>query len=104
MLENTKITEDKPKPGWSFRIGLALFVLGWLCPLFIPLVTALDISAKLKAVISGALMLGIPELLWLAAAAVMGKSGFAYLKERFFSLFKKVAPPDRVSRASTVSR
>ena len=34
----------------------------------------------------------------MAAIAVMGKAGFNYLKGRLFSLFKKVAPPDVVSR------
>jgi hypothetical protein len=46
---------------------------------------------------SGLLMLGIPELLWVAAAAIMGKSGFNYIKGKFWGFFKRMAPPDDVS-------
>lgn len=66
--------------------------------MFIPLITATDLPTKWKAGISGLLAIGIPELLWLAAIAVMGKEGFTFIKRRFFSVFKKVAPPDAVSR------
>ena len=43
-------------------------------------------------------MLGFPELLWLAAAAIMGKSGFNHLKGKVFGFFKKYALPVTVSR------
>jgi hypothetical protein len=85
------------RPGWRFRVGLIFFVLGLVCPVFIPLITATELPTKWKAGISGLLALGIPELLWLAAIAVMGKAGFNHIKGRFFSLFNKVAPPDVVS-------
>ena len=43
-------------------------------------------------------MLGLPEVFWLIAAAVMGKAGFNYIKTKTFALFKKVALPQTVSR------
>ena len=98
MKENETTTTEQPPPGWRFRFGIIFFVSGLICPIFIPLVTATDLPGKWKAVISGLLALGIPELLWMAAVAVLGKAGFNYLKGRLFSLFKKVAPPDVVSR------
>ncbi|MBW1786943.1 MAG: transporter suffix domain-containing protein [Deltaproteobacteria bacterium] len=85
-------------PAWRFRLGVLLFLFGLICPIFIPLVTATDLPAGWKALLSGLLSLGVPELLWLIAAAVMGKEGFDRIKHRFFKLFKKVAPPDKVSR------
>jgi hypothetical protein len=94
--ENTN--EQVVRPGWRFRLGLVFFVLGLVCPVFIPLVTMTDLPTKWKAGISGLLALGIPELLWLVAIAVMGKEGFTYIKSRFFGVFKKVAPPDAVSK------
>jgi hypothetical protein len=95
------MSEEKPKdgqitPGWRFYSGIILFILGLLSPLFIPLVTATGLSAGWKTALSGLLMLGIPELLWVAAAAIMGKAGFNFIKGKFWGFFKKMAPPDVV--------
>jgi hypothetical protein len=87
-----------PVPGWRFKTGVALFVLGLICPVFVPLVMATDLPTSWKAILSGGLALGIPELLWLAAVAIMGKSGFDYLKQRVFGFLKRHAPPEQVSR------
>lgn len=97
-MEIEAVKKDQAKPGLRFRFGLIFFVLGLICPVFIPLVTATDFPAGWKAGLSGLLALGIPELLWMVAIAVMGKEGFRYIKSRFFSLFKKVVPPDAVGR------
>ncbi|MBW1781340.1 MAG: hypothetical protein JRL30_11445 [Deltaproteobacteria bacterium] len=94
-----KRTAGHIRPGWRFYAGIILFFLGLLSPLFIPLVTATALPAAWKTAGSGLLMLGIPELLWVAAAAIMGKSGFNYIKGKFWGFFKKMAPPDEVSPA-----
>ena len=75
-MAKEKTTSQEITPGWRFYSGIMLFVLGFLSPLFIPLVTATALPAGWKTAISGLLMLGIPELLWVAAAAIMGKAGF----------------------------
>lgn len=93
------IVSDQIRPGWRFHSGIMLFVLGLLSPLFIPLVTATALPAGWKTALSGLLMLGIPELLWVAAAAIMGKAGFNYIKGKFWGFFKKMAPSDEVSAA-----
>jgi hypothetical protein len=98
MMEIETVTTHQPPPGWRFRVGILLFVLGLTSPLFIPLVTATGLPAGWKTAVSGLLMLGIPELLWVLAAAIMGKSGFNCIKGRFFGFFKKIVPPDTVSR------
>ena len=84
--------------GWRFGSGILLFVLGLLCPAFIPLVAVTALPGAWKATLSGLLALGIPELCMLAAAAVLGKAGFEYLKGRLFAFLKRYAPPERVSR------
>jgi hypothetical protein len=84
--------------GWRFKTGVALFGLGLICPVFVPLVAATGLPASWKAVLSGALALGIPEMLWLAAVAVMGKAGFDYLKQRVFGFLKRHVAPSQVSR------
>ena len=80
-----------------FRLGATIFIIGFCSPLFIPLVTAANLSVKWKATISGALALGIPELFSIIAIAIMGKPGFINLKEIIAKIFKKYSPPERVS-------
>ncbi len=84
--------------GWRFPVGVAIFVLGFCAPLAIPLVVASNLPAAWKTVLSGALALGVPEIMMVVAAAVMGKEGFAELKGRFGRFFRKYGPPELVSR------
>jgi hypothetical protein len=96
MNETQKAT-GKGAPGYRFRLGLIIFVIGFSSPLLIPLVAASSLSTKWKSLISGGLALGIPEVFSILAIAIMGKSGFNYMKDRIFTFLKKHAPPDRVS-------
>ena len=80
-----------------FRLGTTIFIIGFCSPLLIPLVTATDLPIKWKAPISGALALGIPELLSIIAIAIMGKPGFQQLKSIFFGFMKKHGPAEKVS-------
>lgn len=87
-----------PTRGWRFWIGILVFGLGLVCPAFIPLVAVTALPSAWKATLSGLLLLGIPELCMLAAVAVLGQAGFAYLKGRIFAGLKRYAPPEQVSR------
>ena len=98
MAKTTAIKPEQQHAGWRFRLGLIVLVVGWLSPLCIPVVTATDLPAKLKTIISGMLAVGIPEVFTILAIAIMGKSGYKLIKERIFSFLKKHGPPDRVSR------
>jgi hypothetical protein len=98
MVTETQKLPEKSQPGWRFHLGLSIFVVGFASPLLIPLVTSSDLPAKWKAIISGALAVGIPEVFSIAAIAIMGKSGFNYIKARIFGFIKKHGPPDVVSR------
>jgi hypothetical protein len=91
-------TTELAHPGWRFRLGVAFFALGLVCPVFVPLVAASGLSTEWKTILSGALMLGVPELLWVVAVAVMGKAGFEYIKARVFGFLKRHAVPETVSR------
>ena len=97
MVKSTATKNDQPKAGWRFRLGLTILIVGWLSPLLIPLVTRTALATEWKTIISGLLAVGIPEVLTVAAIAIMGKSGYNLIKERIFSFFKKHGPPDRVS-------
>ena len=91
-------TTEPSQPGWRFRLGVSFFALGLVCPVFVPLVAASGLSTQWKTILSGILMLGIPELLWVVAVAVMGKAGFDYIKTRVFGFLKQHAVPRTVSR------
>ena len=98
MTPRATTATERPPGGWRLRLGLIIFVIGFSSPLLIPLVSASGLSTKWKAVLSGALAVGIPEVFSIAAIAIMGKSGFDYMKQRILGFLKKYGPPDVVSR------
>jgi hypothetical protein len=88
-----------PVAGWRFHLGVALFAVSLLGPLLlIPFVASLDFSGATIASISSFILIGA-EILLLAAAAIMGKDGYAYLKSTALGFLKRYGPPQRVGRA-----
>ncbi len=86
-----------PAAGWRLKLGLALFGLSIALPVVgVPLVAAMGLSAATVATASGALLAGA-EVLGLVAVAVMGKSGYAYIKNRVFGFLRQYGPPAEVS-------
>jgi hypothetical protein len=96
MKEESKVEIVVPPKGRLIWGGI-VFVSGFLAPLLIPWVLSLEISTGMKSLISGLLALGIPELFMLIAVGILGKSGYEYLKQKVFAVFKKYGPPDEVS-------
>lgn len=92
------VVQDTPPPGRELLLGGGVFIVGQLSPLFIPLVASSDLNSGLKTVLSGLLLLGIPELAIFAAVAILGKPGFNWLIGRLFAIFKRAAPADSVGR------
>lgn len=88
---------DLPATGWRLKLGVALFGLSIALPVIgVPLVAAIGLSAGTVATVSGAL-LGGSEVLGIVAVAVMGKSGYAFIKNRVFGFLKQYGPPAEVS-------
>ena len=87
----------KPPKG-RLILGGIVFILGFLSPLLIPVVLASELSTTVKTTLSGLLALGIPEIGMLIAAAILGKDGFSYLKQKLFGFLKRYGPPDTVGR------
>jgi hypothetical protein len=86
-----------PAGEWRLKLGVVLFVLSIGLPLLgVPLVAVMGLSARVVATISGVL-LGGSEVLGLIAVAVMGKSGYAYIKNRVFGFLSQHGPPAMVS-------
>jgi hypothetical protein len=94
---NTSIAHKPPKG--RLLLGGGIFIFGFLCPLFTPLVVNSNLPGGWKAAISGLLVVGLPEIFMIIAVAILGKSGYKYLKSRLYGFFKKyAAPPDEVSK------
>lgn len=99
MSETEETTpEATPPRGWRLRVGLALIVTSFLTPLLALLLPLIDIPTAAKATLGGLLMAGIPEVFTVAAVAVMGKSGFAWVKGKAFGFLKRHGPREVVSR------
>jgi len=101
MAESTKqnaVADDTiaPSPGWRFRVGVGLIVLSFVSPLGALLVSITNLSIAMKATLSGLFLAGIPEVLTVAAIAVMGKAGFAYVKNSIMVLLRRYGPPKEV--------
>lgn len=87
-----------PAAGWRLKLGITLFGLSIALPVLgVPLVASMDLSSTIVTTISGALLAGA-EVLGIAAVAVMGKSGYAYIKNRVLGFLKQYGPPSEVSR------
>ena len=96
MTEN--LQANVQTAGWRIKLGVALFGLSIVLPVLgIPLAALMGLSAATVATISGALVVGA-ELLGVTAVAIMGKSGYAYIKNRVFGFLKQHGPPAKVSR------
>lgn len=93
QFENSNSSINKTR----FYIGAALLIAGFLSPLLLPLVTNSDLPANWKTILSTALIVGIPEVGLLLAVAVLGKQGFAQLKNMIFSRFRQYTQPSAVS-------
>jgi hypothetical protein len=100
-LDNLKDTKPATKKPPKNRLiwGAAVFISGFLSPLFIPLVLSSGLSSGIKTVLSGLMAFGIPELFMIIAAGILGKDGFNYLKRYLLILLKVYGPPDTVSKA-----
>jgi hypothetical protein len=97
-MTNGETAPEQFRAGWRFHVGVFFFGLGIVCPIFIPLIRATGLSTEVKATLSGALVVGIPQLFSLTAIAFMGRSGFNYIRGKLFGLLRRAGPPPTVSR------
>ncbi len=97
-MSEQAIAPEPAAAGWRLKLGIAILVLSILSPVVgIPVVTGMGLTASMTATLSGAL-LASGEVFGILAVAVMGKPGFAYIKNRVFGFLKMYGPPREVSR------
>ncbi|NOR79881.1 MAG: hypothetical protein GQ529_03475 [Methyloprofundus sp.] len=94
-MHKTPITSLSKK---RLILGGGVFIGGFFSPLLIPLVINSELDNAWKSLLSGILLVGLPEVLMLVSVAILGADGYRFLKERFWVLLKKTAPSATVSR------
>jgi hypothetical protein len=82
-----------PPPTGRLILGVGVFALGWIATLA---AASLVTASSLNSSIAGIVVFVGPKLGVLAAVAIMGKPGFAYVKSKVFGYLK---PPAEVSPA-----
>ncbi|NOR56383.1 MAG: transporter suffix domain-containing protein [Sulfurovum sp.] len=95
----TEVSNDNVvAKGWRLKLGVALFALSIVFPVLgVPLVASMGLPSTTVATVSGVLLV-VAEVLGVVAVAVMGKSGYAYIKNHIFGFLKQYGPPAEVSR------
>ncbi len=89
---------EQPVAGIRLKIGVGLFAMSIVLPLAgLPLVATMGLSAGATASISGVILVG-SEVLGVSAIAVMGKPGYAFVKNRVFGFLKQYGPLRDVGR------
>jgi hypothetical protein len=97
MMEESKQPVPQIKKA-RLVVGAIVFIVGFLAPFLIPLVTRSELSVAWKTTLSGLLMAGIPELFMIITIGILGKDGYQYLKGKVFAFLKKHGPPQDVGR------
>jgi hypothetical protein len=98
MMEPTTVSKVPAVSSGRLKFGIALFGLSILVPLIgVPALALLGLSAGLTASVTGGLLVAA-EIIGVVSVAVMGKQGFAALKNWFLGFFKRYGPPQSVSR------
>jgi hypothetical protein len=78
--------------------GVGMLIMSAICPLFGFWIAMLDWPTSFKAAVIGLLTAGIPELLAVAAAVILGKENFERIKNKFFDVLKRLRPTARVGK------
>jgi hypothetical protein len=96
MSQESQHIPQRPA-GWRMAIAILLIATSLGAPAFIPLVSGSGLSTGVKTILSGFLVVGIPQLLMVAAVALVGKPGFVYIKQQAMGKLRKLAPPREVT-------
>jgi hypothetical protein len=96
MSQESQNIPQRPA-GWRMAIAIVLIGTSLGAPALIPLVTGSGLSTVVKTLVSGLLVVGIPQLLLVAAVSLVGKSGFAYIKQQALGKLSRLAPPREVT-------
>ena len=92
------MTSTTHKMAIRLYLGITLLILGALSPLFGFWVAKTNWSAMVKTTVIGLLTAGIPEILTVVAAAILGKENFNRIKSKVFIVLKRLRPTAHVGK------
>ena len=95
-IEDASPETAQPKVGWRIKTGFVIFITSIVWPVLVPILPLIGISSQSVTTFAG-VMIVASEVMLVTAAAIAGKDGFAYIKQRIFSLLKSYGPPQSVS-------
>lgn len=97
-MTHTQTVGDEMPSKQRLKLGAGIFITGQLIPLLALLVTMSGLPTAWKATLAGFILFGVPPLFTLVAVAVLGKTGFNYIRKRLLNMLGKYAYPSVVSR------
>jgi hypothetical protein len=91
-------------PAWRRWLGIGVFVLALILPLVaLVLVPILGLPAGANAVLLGASVAGGPDVLLVAAIALLGKDGVTELMKKLGSVVKRLTKWDAVTKTRYIA-
>jgi len=95
-IEDASPETAQPKVGWRIKTGFIIFITSIVWPVLLPILPLIGISSQYLTTFAG-VMIVASEVMLVTAAAIAGKDGFAYIKQRIFGLLRSYGPPQSVS-------
>lgn len=97
-VAQSKKDEGKAPSGWRRIVGITLFVLHLILPVIaLVLVPILGLPTGVSSAVIGLSVVGGPDVLLIAAIAVLGKDGVAELMGKLGSVVRRVTKWDAVT-------
>ena len=93
MMKNETTTVVQPPSGWRFGLGMILFVVGLICPVFILLVTATDLPGKWKSSHIGPARTRHPRVVVDGCRCRAGQGGLRLSQRPLFQPLQKSRSP-----------
>lgn len=96
-VDSAQAGSMQTRTGWRVKAGFAIFLASIAWPVLIPVLPLLGVSGTATATMTG-VMVVVAELMMLAGAAIAGKEGFAFIKQKVFAFLKSYGPPRKVGK------
>ncbi|PTC02447.1 hypothetical protein C9980_22850 [Vibrio mediterranei] len=81
-------------------LGMVALLLALSSPLLIPLISSMEICSSKKALLSGAMIFGIPEVATIVALCLLGKERLQQIRSWFVRHLLKLKPSRHSTRLS----
>lgn len=98
MASENELTIPVGRRDWRYYVGLLLFIIHLILPLLaLIIVPVLGLSPGISATLYGLSVVGGPDVLLIAATALLGKENLAYIFSKLGGWFKNLVKWDQVS-------